>query len=54
MQKDMDKLVLETRFEVADLQSALASAIKAGVLNEDEKKAAERASELLESMYYSW
>jgi hypothetical protein len=50
----MDKIVLESRNEVALLWNVADAAFHSDDCSSEEKEAAKRLSELLESMYYSW
>lgn len=54
MRSDMDKIILESRDEVAKLQDVCEIAIACGDCNDEEKETAKKLSALLESMYYSW
>lgn len=54
MRSDSDKIIFESRHEVAKLQDVCEIAFACGDCNEEEKEIAKKLSELLEAMYLSW
>ena len=54
MKSEADKIILESRNEVAKLQDVCEIAIASNNLNSEEKELTKRLSELLEAMYLAW
>lgn len=54
MKCENDRIIFESRREIEKLQDVCEIAIACGDCNEEEKKIAEKLSELLESIYLSW